>query len=918
MPEEIKQTPQARGDQFELLVARLYEALGYRVVRNISLANHQIDLLATRSVEGAADLRVIIEAKSRSEDNVGIKDVTAFANVIKDLCDRNLATSGVIVTDRDFTQHAQGAAHGNPRIRLARLGDLEEELLLGVALLHKTKVELEKKPAQKSYMRLSGELWAGTRREELRDVCAYAEAWANSGQGLLTLLGDFGSGKTTLVERLFIKAAAARLTTQRGRYPILLKLRSLRQHVDLWSFVAVGLSENQFFTATRGTFFDQLAKGTLLVLLDGFDEVHTGANAAERGDYLSRLAPLFQSPSGCILTSRPTYFESRMEMTASLNRHLVIAPRLERVPERTRGGVDLTRQLALISSTMGLGAAQSLSSDALSLVVELHGLRSEQIKAYVESKEQELRQVTGMSASEVLTALYAIYHIDDLMTRPMLLTLILEIVINRAVDLKDSRQALGPAMIYEISTQMSLTRDMTRGEANQYLDVVQRSEVCRQLALKMLERDNIELTASDVTEAIRNANLPVVREARAIDLEDIVERIHTDVRVCSFLVFSESGSLTFAHRSYGEFFLALYVHLAIVSPARFPRPPFSKLSWEVIYFLASYAHDRAGFWPMARLALTNEGVYDQAQRNCLARVAFASGASLEGKALRNVVVDQIYATRVKIGPVELAGVTFSNAELRNCTLEHWQAKEAAMHNVRIVETSIATSTLELDVKDTWFDKCEIVDSALTIHAGPVHVSDTTARNASVLFKGTYLISHMTAIDSSLCLFTSGNGPSSSSVVASRCRLKGRIGSAWISFLSGSRLDECLIAGLALTDDESSKLVAGKAGVVGGVAWLSRCRGVLLLSGVQALVTKEKIEELGRSFPELAIAHLEWFHVALEKLEILGRAKRPAVSEAVELLTREGQMEMAKVFAMIQRQGWLEDEGFSEWRKIIAQ
>jgi hypothetical protein len=915
-----KQSTVAQGSALEQLVSRHYEALGYQVERNVRLSNHQIDIVARRQVEGASPLCLVIDAKSRSKKNVGVNDVTAFLSVVRDLHSRNLITQGIMVTERAFSQDARGLVQGLPIMRLIRLVDLEEELLIGAALLHKAKGDLERTSAQKSYVPLPGLFHRYGDPQRINDIVKFVNGWVKKNTGLLAVLGDFGSGKSTLIERLFIEIADARQREQVRLYPILLRLRSLRQHADLWTFISANLLENQYISISKGLFFDRLQSGHLLMLLDGFDEIHTGANARERGAYLSRLSPLLMSSSPCVLTSRPTYFESRLAMIESFNSQLFSSPRIARVPTRTSEGLDLANQLAGVSVALGLGGSLKMHEDMLLQFIEVEGFGPPQILQFVEKRKKELYEKVGLSPEGVLKALYLVYHVEDLMSRPLLLSMIVELVVGGVLDLKDHAKSLGPSSVYEISTQWALTRDFKKGPENQFLNLGERQEVCRQLALKMLEKSSVELTAEDVTEAVRSSDLNIVKKSVAEDLPEIVERIETDVRVCSFLRFSGDGTFRFAHKSYFEFFVAQYVHMALEDPRKYGRPPFSKLTWEVIFFLSSYVRDLPVFWEMVQRALVDPQSYHQAQRNCLARVALASGR-VRGR-LKEVSIDKVLVRSATLESLEFSRVVLSQVEISDSKLIDWKSKELILSDTLVDNSNITNSQLQMRGKKARMERCRIVNSTLELSDGDWLISGANVADSTLILDGKVTLAGLQAENCHLTFGADGIQPGSS-IKASHSQLSGPLGLSWVPYGVQTQLKNCLLGGLVLSELDATAFLDELGN--SKETWLANCSGLLILSGFDEMHTPSIQKRLEQHLPRLAVASASDFNDAIARLRSHVReAKKKTdeespmpVGEAIRFFKRVKNKGFETAVRQMAENKWLSTPAFSNWRKLLT-
>ena len=214
------------GAAFESKVATYYEALGFRIDRNVSLEGHQIDLLVTKHVPGASILSYIVEAKYRERGIVGVNEVTPFINTARDLLGMGEISGAVMVTNGGYSQSVNGKGLRSKTIKLLTIAELENEIFATSESLLRTCADYERQKILAEYIPLSG-LSSPRPRAQIADVTAHLHAWAREDEGLVTLVGDFGSGKTTVMDRLFYDMARERVSTGKGRYPIQLKLRNV-------------------------------------------------------------------------------------------------------------------------------------------------------------------------------------------------------------------------------------------------------------------------------------------------------------------------------------------------------------------------------------------------------------------------------------------------------------------------------------------------------------------------------------------------------------------------------------------------------------------------------------------------------------------------------------------------------------------
>src|SRR3546814_1871223 len=127
------------------------------------------------------------------------------------------------------------------------------------------------------------------------------------------LLGDFGSGKTTLAEQIHAQLAAVFLAEESDVFPLILYLRTLDQHDSETGFIESHLKlSSKDFTVDR---LEAVRKrNRIALILDGFDEVATNASEEERMRLFSRAMRVAAGGHSVLLTSRPSYFNNLDEL----------------------------------------------------------------------------------------------------------------------------------------------------------------------------------------------------------------------------------------------------------------------------------------------------------------------------------------------------------------------------------------------------------------------------------------------------------------------------------------------------------------------------------------------------------------------------------------------------------------------------
>ncbi len=829
-----------------------YEALGFRVVRNTRLEGHQVDLLASKYISGASLFTLLIEVKSRTGSVVGINDVTPFLNTASALVLSGRVQAAVLVTDSEFSQDANGAAYGKPGIRLLTLRELEQDLFNYSESLLKTRYDYEASAIFAEYIPLGGKASELT----INDAASYILDWSDSETTLLIVVGDFGSGKTTILERAFYEQAKKRLIDTTDRFPIFLRLRKLLQYSDLWDFVSYSLKENQNISPTRAYFERQLNAGELLVFLDGFDEIQTGASAKDRASFLRTLIPLLCSNSPCVLSTRPTYFESFTQMARSF-----VAGQPEPISFHRLSSNDRLDLDALLAK-LRMNASERASSSQLRNVLRLSQLTDGQITEYLASFSGEIQQATGCTAEDAKKFLYRIYDLKDLMGRPLLLNMVVSTIIAGRVPLSAKQLTIGPSTLYDLYTQICAKRDIQKAVRGQSFDEESRLAAARAIALQMLDSGAIELSNLEVYKTVEAEYRLRVTDLEAESKSEFLDRAVTDIRVCSFLSFGSDGALRFAHKSYLEFFVAQALVVAC-QESIVALKTFSKrgLTREIIYFLGSFARDQESFGRMVVGVLKGSLGNERDALNLCARIAFSSGSRLGGLRLDDVSVEDVDLQVPTVHSVILNSVRLSAVSIQRTLASRWIAHDCELNDVRIVEVQFSSSEIVASMRRVEISSTTFTEVEITIRSDDSSVQNCMFSGCNLRFNGTFFFAAVVIRNCRTVEFEkSFRIAGKSSIRFENSLIVGHRTDPW--YVDGTQLEfiDSVFSGVRL---ERADLLPGRRTglpIRESRLLLKRCSGVVLSEGL----APEELHSLQKLYPKILVCNLEEISDALER------------------------------------------------------
>jgi hypothetical protein len=751
-------TSQVRsGIPFEHQVADTYRALGYQVVHNTELSGQQVDLVARREVEGAPRLVLAIECKAH-QGNVGNQDVHDFVAWVTGERQRGTITGGVMVAACGFTKEARAAGSGLEFITLLSWDELAASLFNVKRQLKDFVADYEQSAIYRDYIHLAvkplpwADRWAQRVPEPSLDDLV--DEWLTNDMDRLDharslfVVADFGAGKTTLLRYLQYRTARIYMAGEVARIPLFVPLREFRFSYDISSLLRASFREAYYRDIASELLWQSLRSGLFAVLLDGFDEMVERSDPERRAELFQELVPIIRSASPTVITSRPSYFVERGELKSLIDvlrvRELSLTGPTH--PSGVSGKADRLRR-ALVGrhreARPGTSAFQQLDERAVE-VIRLLPLDRDQIEAYLNTREDDLARA-GATPQGLLRFIDRTYDLTDLATRPLLLTLILESVLEGALKADDTSAQLGPAGLYEVYTRTKLDLDLAKGPTRRAgLSLNSRRSLAEALAMQMYQAGVLEVEFERVASALIQEDADVQADVRRADLT--IPQVSTDFATCSFVTLSDDGSCRFIHKSFRGFFVArtLKQHLKR-GHALFDTP----LEWEVLYFLGGFAPTQAHVGEELWASFKNRATDAVLRRNLL--VAFLYTRPDHDS--RRIADAEI--TDAEFGRLYFARGRMTNVAWRRCTIRRLHVVEPAWKDVTFDD--VHASEVELHDGSTLLTMESSTVEALTVAGGSadVRTSDSTIHDARLTRTTAHLelsssvVQHMEVVDTAV-------------------------------------------------------------------------------------------------------------------------------------------------------------------------
>ena len=426
--ESRKSSSSQKGKEFENYVCAKYESFGYNVVRDTIICGQQVDIIARIFVEGLEEICTIIECKYRTSGSVSNQEVYDFQHFVTASQSEIGAAHAIMITNTAFSPRAKEAAKSTPTLKLLTLHDLDTEYFnVNNMLVEKIRL-YESNDFFMNYIPLKATLQNSSR--ESFDLAQFCSDEIHSPNNLcMAVSADFGSGKTTFLKHFEYVSAKRHLSNLDGKgIPIFFELRNFKHFRTLDEFIKDALHANLKRDIPIDIFWQFLHDGKLLILLDGFDEISTATTLAERKNSLIKLTPLLLGNSPSIITYRPTTFVSEEEYSKIL----------KATKKRTTSTIPDYPHVQVspnLYSKYVVPEFQPFDLSGYFYEIHLSVFGETEIEGFLRKFDPLMRERKGKNWREVKKFLYGIYDLKDLMARPILLSMIVDTVLEGDIDL---------------------------------------------------------------------------------------------------------------------------------------------------------------------------------------------------------------------------------------------------------------------------------------------------------------------------------------------------------------------------------------------------------------------------------------------------------------------------------------------------
>ncbi len=642
-----------RGRTFEENVTDLLRLMDYEVEWNTLSDGRQVDFIA-RKRDPLGEVCYVGECKDHRRPS-GVDDLDPLHSRLASFRKKELdSAQGLLVTRAGFTAEAKAQAPGIG-ITLRTYDDLLNGLVDLRAYQAGLIQDVEGTDIERLY--IEPDLWP-EEDPKPRPLAGYIEKWlADSEATHLTLLGDYGTGKTWFTRKLaFDLARRYRQDPSRNRQPIRINLRDVAKAFTLENLLFDHFQSQTGRPINPKSILHLLAAGQLVLILDGFNEMATQSSWEDTLGNFRQLARAAEGDAKVILTCRTHYFKDESQMRELLE-----------------------------------GGKPQLSAEGTLLYREVFGRKGFRV-GYLsdftpEQVQEYLRRAGGERAGEIGRLVENTPSLKQIAGRPVLL----DMIVQSAPKLASLDRPVKVAHLYEVYTEEWFRRQDWRLR----LTLEGRTALVQELAVKLWETEGARIHYRELADVLAGLMRDRITTERELEMADY------EVRTASFLTRDGAGHYGFSHRSFLEFFLAARLarvlqeagdDYARLAEALRLRP----LSKEVLEFL----RDLAGTETLARVAaeVLKRPHAARSSENALLLAAWSGkcahgarleGAQLAGFPLAGCDLTGANLTKANLAGVQLAGAVLDGALMDEADLTRAEAVQAHAEGARLRRAKLA-------------------------------------------------------------------------------------------------------------------------------------------------------------------------------------------------------------------------------------
>ena len=512
------------------------------------------------------------------------------------------------------------------------------------------------------------------------------EFLADNTQSFMTMLGDFGTGKTSFSLDYFIVQARKYLSDRSYRIPLFISLKDYPKKLDTQLFIKNQFTEKFNLTFSLAVFQNLMLQGKFLFFVDGFDEMASIPSKKETIQNFKELNKLSFEHLQFMTLSEKT-LKNKIFMTC-----------------RTHYFFTEDQEKNILKADYRVLYRNYVTKSQYQITrIYILEFNQEQIRTYISKNTK-----SETSTREIFNIINDTYNLKDLANRPLLLAMIV-----KTLPILKNKQQVNTADLYHAYTNDWLKRDDWRSQ----MTPLGKRQFMWELAFKMYKSEVFSLHYSQLDKP-KNEFF----KSEQIKNKDDAYFVY-ETTACSFFNRTLDGNYKFIHRSFMEYFLSEYFFDCIINKKEHPIKycslnnevkrfikmliSYNKLHLNGILDIACFILDEIDLEGInisgsnlsksnlskSNLSKSNFSKSNFSEAN-LNRVNFSeatlSGANFENAVLKNAIFKYANIRSGNFTTTILIGANFSSANLEEANLE-----SANLEGANLEKANIKKADLEL-------------------------------------------------------------------------------------------------------------------------------------------------------------------------------------------------------------------------------
>ncbi len=502
-----------QGKRFEERVAHLLRLLGYTVEREQLIDSNRVDLVARKRADFGREELYLVECKDH-QSVIPKETVQIFKTWLDGPTAKEMQARGMVVAASDFGPAARSFAQ-EQKIQAFAYDELERSLFDFSPYLARIRQRYEASALAGNYVD-QYLIFEKQADEKPMPMLPHALEWVSgAGSRLWLVLGDYGTGKSTLVERFAYELARNCENDPESPIPIEINLSQFPNAISLESLIREHLETELRTVLNPEIVLHLLEAGRVVLLLDSFDEMGVAQAGRSIEEQFRQLVRPTANPgrnsrgNRVLITSRSHFFRDNSSARQAV-----------------QGGDKLFEA----DSALGKAArAFDATLDTLPVFTK------EQIAEYLQKR---LGIVEGDQARRFIEERYGLREIAS---TPRFL----DMIVASLPDLIKEGESVSTGSLYLTYTTSCLNTICLRQSVVNVEHII---DLLERMACELWNRLRNEIHYTDLAVLLhREGGLAPSLDSELVDLE---------LGTAAFLVRSADGYYRFSHRSLLEFFFA--------------------------------------------------------------------------------------------------------------------------------------------------------------------------------------------------------------------------------------------------------------------------------------------------------------------------------------------------------------------------